>query len=82
MEQNISQVDIKSLSKEQRAELLARLQQEEKDDRIARRDAYEALRGEFMHAVRGKAEALTEDVTGFKKWLEGETDSFTAVMKE
>ena len=48
MEQNISQVDIKSLSKEQRAELLARLQ----------------------------------DVTGFKKWLEGETDSFTAVMKE
>lgn len=82
MEQNISQVDIKSLSKEQRAELLARLQQEEKDDRIARRDAYEVLRGEFMHAVRGKAEALTEDVTGFKKWLEGETDSFTAVMKE
>ena len=82
MEQNINQVDIKSLSKEQRAELLAQLKQEEKDDRIARREAYEALRGEFMHAVRGKAEALTEDVTGFKKWLEGETDSFTAVMKE
>lgn len=82
MEQNISQVDIKSLSKEQRAELLARLKQEENDYRIARREAYEALRSEFMHAVRGKAEALTEDVTGFKKWLEGETDSFTAVMKE
>ena len=82
MEENINNVDVKSMSKEQRAELLARLQQEEKDDRIARREAYEALRCEFMHAVRGKAEALTEDVTGFKKWLEGETDSFTAVMKE
>ena len=67
MEQNINKVDVKSMSKEQRAELLAQLQQEEKDDRIARREAYEALR---------------EDVTGFKKWLEGETDSFTAVMKE
>ena len=82
MEQDINKVDVKSLSKEQRAELLAQLQQEEKDDRIARRETYEALRCEFMHAVRGKAEALTEDVTGFKKWLEGETDSFTAVMKE
>ena len=82
MEQDINKVDVKSLSKEQRAELLAQLQQEEKDDRLARREAYEALRCEFMHAVRGKAEALTEDVTGFKKWLEGETDSFTAVMKE
>lgn len=82
MEHNINQVDIKSLSKEQRAELLAQLKQEENDYRIARREAYEALRSEFMHAVRGKAEALTEDVTGFKKWLEGETDSFTSVMKE
>ena len=82
MEHNINQVDIKSLSKEQRAELLAQLKQEENDYRIARREAYEALRSEFMHAVRGKAEALTEDVTGFKKWLEGETDSFTAGMKE
>ena len=82
MEHNINQVDIKSLSKEQRAELLAQLKQEENDYRIARREAYEALRSEFMHAVRGKAEALTEDVIGFKKWLEGETDSFTSVMKE
>ena len=49
MEQNINPVDIKSLSKEQRAELLAQLKQEEKDDRIARREAYEALRGEFLH---------------------------------
>ena len=71
MEQNISQVDLKSLSKEQRAELLARLQQEEKDDRIARREAYEALRGEFLHEVKAKVEALVDDVSrngSRKKW--------------
>lgn len=82
MEQNISQVDLKSLSKEQRAELLARLQQEEKDDRIARREAYEALRGEFLHEVKAKVETLVDDVHGFKKWLEEEVDGFTGVMKE
>ncbi len=47
MEKNNQSVDIKSLSKEQRAALMAQLQQE-KEDRIARRETYEALRGEFM----------------------------------
>ena len=61
MEKDILNVDIKSMSKEQRAELLARLQQEEKDDRIARREAYEALRGEFLHEVKAKVEALVDD---------------------
>lgn len=35
MEKNNQSVDIKSLSKEQRAALMAQLQQEEKEDRIA-----------------------------------------------
>ena len=42
MEKNNQGVDIKSLSKEQRAALMAQLQQEEKEDRIARRDTYES----------------------------------------
>jgi hypothetical protein len=82
MEKDIQGLDVKALSKEQRAELLARLQQEEKDDRIARREAYEALRGEFMHEVKSKVEALVCDVHGFKQWLDGEVDGFTGVMKE
>ena len=40
MEKNNQSVDIKSLSKEQRAALMAQLQQEEKEDRIARRETY------------------------------------------
>ena len=82
MEQNIQNVDVKSMSKEQRAVLLAQLQQEEKDDRIARRETYEALRGEFMHDVKDKVTGLVTDVKGFRDWLEKETEGFTAVMKE
>ena len=75
-------LDIKSMSKEQRAALMAQLQQEEKEDRIARRDAYEALRGEFMQDVKTKVTALVADVKGFREWLEQEADAFTKVMKE
>ena len=82
MEKNNQGVDIKSLSKEQRAALMAQLQQEEKEDRIARRETYEALRGEFMQDVKSKVTSLVEDVKGFRGWLEQEADSFTKVMKE
>lgn len=82
MEQHINQVDVKSMSKEQRATLLAQLQQEEKDDRIKRRETYEALRGEFMHEVKNRVTGLVADVKGFRAWVEKETEAFTAVMKE
>ena len=82
MDQNMQNVDVKSMSKEQRAALLAQLQQEEKDDRIARRETYEALRGEFMHDVKAKVTGLVADVKGFRDWLEKEAEGFTAVMKE
>ena len=75
-------VDVKSMTKEQRAALLAQLQQEEKDDRIARRETYEALRGEFMHEVKARVTGLVTDVKGFRDWVEKETEAFTAVMKE
>ena len=82
MEKNNQSVDVKSLSKEQRAALMAQLQQEEKEDRIARRETYEALRGEFMQDVKSKVTSLVEDVKGFRGWLEKEADAFTKVMKE
>lgn len=82
MEQNMQNVDVKSMTKEQRAALLAQLQQEEKDDRIARRETYEALRGEFMREVAGRLAALVDDVRGFRDWLEREAGGFAAVMKD
>ena len=71
MEKNNQSVDIKSLSKEQRAALMAQLQQEEKEDRIARRETYEALRGEFMHEVKNNVLEMVNAVTGFKSFLMG-----------
>lgn len=82
MEKNNQSVDIKSLSKKQRAALMAQLQQEEKEDRIARRETYEALRGEFMHEVKTNVLEMVNAVTGFRGWLEKEADAFTKVMKE
>lgn len=82
MEKNNQSVDIKSLSKEQRAALMAQLQQEEKEDCIARRETYEALRGEFMHEVKTNVLEMVNAVTGFRGWLEKEADAFTKVMKE
>ena len=43
-------VNIKNLSKEERAKLLAELQNEEKQSRIQRRETYESLRAELMHS--------------------------------
>lgn len=82
MEKNNQSVDIKSLSKEQRAALMAQLQQEEKEDRIARRETYEALRDEFMHEVKTNVLEMVNAVTLFRIWLEQEVDAFTQVMKE
>ena len=73
---------LNGLSREERAALLAQLQTEEKNDRLAKRESYEALRAEFMHEVQGKVEGLSESVAGFKKWLDGETAAFTKVMRE
>lgn len=79
---NNQKFDIKSMSKEQKAALLAQLQQEEKEDRVSRRETYEGLRASFINDVRQRVTALVEDVKGFRKWLADETDGFTEVMRD
>ena len=44
-------MDISKLSKEEKAELLRKLKEEEKVDLISRRETYEALRHQFMFDV-------------------------------
>lgn len=73
---------VKNLTKEQRAELLAQLQNEVKNDRMAKRKSYEGLRSQFMHDVFSKVEKVESEVSGFKKWLDGETSAFTKMMRE
>ena len=83
METKNENVDLlKGMSKEQRAALLAQLQTEVQNDRVAKRESYEALRNQFMHDVLGKVEKVESEVSGFKKWLDDETSAFTKVMRE
>lgn len=73
---------LKGMSKEQRAALLAQLQSEAKNDRVAKRETYEALRAEFMYDVLTRVNDVEQTVSGFKKWLDGEVTAFTKVMRE
>lgn len=73
---------LKGMSKEQRAALLAQLQSEANNDRVAKRETYEALRGEFMYDVQTLVNDVEQTVSGFKKWLDGEVTAFTKVMRE
>lgn len=83
METKNENVDLlKCMTKEQRAALYAQLQAEEKNDRMAKRESYEALRGEFMHEVKNHVENVEAEVNGFKKWLDEETAAFTKIMRE
>lgn len=82
MEKKKESVDLGSLSKEERASLLARLQQEEKEERTARREAYESLRGEFMREMRDNVLEFVSAAKHFREWVEKETEAFTEVMKE
>ena len=73
---------LKGMSKELRAALLAQLQNEANNDRVAKRETYEALRGEFMYDVLTRVNDVEQTVSGFKKWLDGEVTAFTKVMRE
>lgn len=73
---------LKGMSMEQRAALLAQLQSEVQNDRVAKRESYEALRGQFMYDVLTRVNDVEQTVSGFKKWLDGETSAFTKVMRE
>ena len=75
-------MNIKDMSKEERARLLAELQNEEKQSRIERRETYEGLRAEMMHDVWQRLTRIVTDVRGFHDWLQGEVESFVSVMRD
>ena len=70
------------LSTEQKKQLLAELQNEENQTRIARRETYEALRAEFMHNVDERLRQVVTDVRCFHDWLQGEVEGFVSIMKD
>lgn len=77
-----TKVNINDLSKEERAKLLAELQNEERQNRIERRETYEGLRASFMKEVEENVTEITKVVEYFKAWLEQEVEGFVAIMKD
>lgn len=75
-------VNIKNLSKEERATLLAELQKEDKQNRIERRETYEGLRADLIHDVETRLTRIVTDVRDFHDWLQDEIDSFVGVMRD
>lgn len=75
-------VNIKNLSKEERATLLAELQKEDKQNRIERRETYEGLRADLMHDIETRLTRIVTDVRDFHDWLQDEIDSFVGVMRD
>ena len=73
---------LKSLSAQDRKELLKQLQQEEKESKRNRRDAYEGLRAQFMLEVKNRLLPVVDDVKAFRDWVEKEAAAFRAGMRE
>ena len=75
-------MDISKLSKEEKAELLRKLKEEEKTESIQRKETYEALRHQFMFDMESKLMPVVNDVQGFYDWIVGESKAFRNVMRE
>ncbi len=73
---------LKSMSADERRQLLRELQQQDKEEREARRDAYEGLRAEFMQDVKNKLLPVVEDVKAFRDWIEKEAGAFRETMRD
>jgi len=75
-------INLAELTAEQKRELFAQLQSEQKEDRIQKREAYEGLRAQFLIEVERKTASLAAEVSAFKDWLDKEAQGFTELMRE
>lgn len=73
---------LSSLSAEERKALIAEMQQQEKEEKQNRRDAYEGLRGQFMADVWAMLQPVVADVRAFRDRLEQDSRAFRDTMRE
>ena len=81
MTENIKET-LKGLSAADRKMLLEELKAEERQATRDRREAYESIRVQFMHEVKGHLLPLGENVREFRDWIEREAEGFYAIMRE
>lgn len=73
---------LKGMSAEERRQLLEDLRQEERQEMVQKRDAYEGLRATFMHEVNSKLTPVVADVKEFRRWIKKETEAFRSMMRD
>lgn len=73
---------LKGMTAADRKKLLEELRQEEQTAARDRREAYEALRAQFMQDVKGHLLPMVDDVRSFREWIEKEAEGFYALMRD
>lgn len=75
-------MDIKNLTDEQKAELLAELQADKKKSAEQKRNAYEGIRKDVVNRIMGRVETTGEDVKDLFDFVTRETSAFYDIMNE
>ena len=81
MTDNIKET-LKGMSAADRKALLNELRAEEQQATRDRREAYEALRAQFMYEVKGHLMPVVENVRAFREWVEREAAGFYALRRD
>jgi hypothetical protein len=73
---------LEALSADEKKELLEQLKNEERLEKNNRRDAYEAIRSQFMYDMWHQLTPVVDQVGAFRAWVEGESRAFKDIMRE
>lgn len=74
--------DLSKLSSKELEALLAQKKEEERRQALVRREAYEAIRAEFVHKTSIKVLSVIEEVAGLHSFMCNETSAFREILAE
>lgn len=74
--------DLSKLSSKELAELLAQKKDEERQQALVKRSAYEGIRAELVRKIEVKTLAVIEEVSGLHTFVCAETTAFRDVLSE
>lgn len=74
--------DLSKLSSKELEALLAQKKEEERRQALVRREAYEAIRAEFVHKTSVKVLSVIEEVVGLHSFMCNETSAFREILAE
>lgn len=75
-------MEIQNLTKEQKQELFAQLQQEQQDDATKRRETYEGLRSETVERIKERVMEASANIKSLFDFVKSETGAFYDIMSE